>query len=179
MHPTSKSLALLRELARLLDQFGPDAFVDLAGAFSDPHLCHAIAAVLTEVPSRAPKTRPKKERRSSDEAREDFRAKLEQLKRTEPQKGGQLLELYDMLRSKSALPSLRELVAFMSNHGLEVPKVKSRDKVLMSLVNSCKSLPLANLDLLLAELRADAEPGDRTLADWGKVILNRHRDDKV
>ena len=171
----SPSYALLRELALLLDKFGADAFAELAKMFSDPDLAHDIASVLAEVASRAPKARPRKRRPSAAETRAAFRTRLVQLRQEEPQRGRMLLELYDVLHSKSACPTLRELKAFISDHGLEVPKAKSRDKALMAFVNTCSSLPVEDLTSLLAELQPAEESGDRTLADWGKVILSEPR----
>ena len=177
---TSKPFELLQQIARLLDQFGPDAFGDLAEVLSDPDLTQDIVAVLSEVASRAPrKTRSKRKRPSAAEVRVRFRASLTELREAEPDRGGKLLELYDLLESKSALPTLRELLAFISDHGQDAPRAKSREKVVMAFLKNCMSLPDEEIGRLLAEARPDQERGDRTLEDWGRVILNGSRDGRA
>lgn len=171
----SKTFELLGEIAKLLKRYGKETFYELATILRDPNLSNQVADSLENIASRPSKKKSTQKRLSATEERMRFRESLVDLAKSEPEKSEILLPLFDALHNKTILPSLRELIYFISDHGLPVPKAKSRDKVIISFLRNCINLSLNDLQLINFPInqRQTREDSDRSLEGWGKVILDR------
>ena len=171
----SKTFELLCEIAKLLKRYGRDTFFELATILRDPKLSYMVADSLENIASMPSRKKITSKRLSATEEQLKFRESLIELGKSEPEKSKILLSLFDSLHNKSSLPSLRELIDFISDHGLPVPKAKSRSKVIISFINSCKKLVLDDLKQFNFPINQSQtrEDFDRSLEGWGKVILDR------
>jgi hypothetical protein len=175
MNDDTKPFELLGEIARLLKKYGKETFYELATILRDPNLSNQVADSLEEVANTPLKKKRTQKRLSAEQERLEFRETLIALGKSESEKSQLLLTLFDSLHNKTVLPSLRELIDFISDHGMPVPKSKSRGKVVISFVKNCKTLSLADLQQFHfpSEQRQSVENSDRSLEGWGKVILDR------
>lgn len=171
----SKSFELLGEITKLLKKYGKETFHEAAAILRDPNLSSQLADSLENIANIPLKKKNTRKRMSATEERMKFRETLINLGKSEPDKSKILLPLFDSLHDKTILPSLRELIDFISDHGLPVPKTKSRDKVIISFVRSCMKLSLNEIQLFHfpSDQRHTLENSDRSLEGWGKVILDR------
>lgn len=171
----SKPFELLSEIAKLFKRYGKETFYEAAAILRDPNFSNQVADFLENIANRTLKGKNSQKRLTATEERVKFRETLVDLGKSDPDKSKILLSLLDSLHDKTILPSLRELIDFISDHGLPVPKAKSRDKVIIAFVKNCKKLPLSELPLFhfQNEKRHTLENSDRSLEGWGKVILDR------
>lgn len=171
----SKQFELLEEIAKLLKRYGKETFYELATILRDPNLSNQVADSLENIANRPFKKKRTQKRLSAAEERIKFRETLVDLGKSEPEKSKILLSLLDSLHNKTILPSLRGLNDFISDHGLPIPKAKSRGKVIISFVKNCKNLPLNDLQQLNFpdDQQQTRDNSDRSLEGWGKVILDR------
>ena len=130
----SKAYDLLEEIAKLLKKYDKDTFLNLANILKDPKLSDQIAVILENTAKLSPQKKRTRKRPSALEERTRFRESLVVLGKAEPEKSKTLLLLFDSLQAKAILPSLRDLTNYISDQGMPVPKAKSRDKVIMSLL---------------------------------------------
>lgn len=171
----SKTFELLGEIAKLLKKYGKETFLELATILRNPNLLNQVADSLENIVKNPPKKKRAQKRPSATEERVRFREFLVAIGKSEPEKSKILLSLFDSLQNKTILPSLRELIDFISDQGLPVPKAKSRGKVILSFLKKCTELSLNDLQEfnLTMNPRQTREDADRSLEGWGKVILDR------
>ena len=171
----SKIFELLGEIDKLLKRYGKETFFELATILRDPNLSNKIADSIENIANMPTKKKSTRKRLSAEEERIKFRESLVDLGKSEPEKSKILLALFDSLNNKTILPSLRELIDYISDHGLPIPKSKSRGKVIISFIKNCKNLSLNDLQFfnLQTDQRQVSENADRSLEGWGKVILDR------
>lgn len=177
MNDETKSFELLGEIAKLLKKYGKETFYDLANILREPNLTSQVADSLENIANKQPlKKKSTKKRLSAEEERLNFRETLIALGKSEPEKSKILLPLFDSLHNQTVLPSLRELIDFISDHGLPIPKSKSRGKVVISFMKNCKTLSLNDLQQFQfpREHSHSVENLDRSLEGWGKIILDRN-----
>jgi len=174
----SKPYELLGEINKLLKKYGKDTFSELADILKDSKLLNNLIDIFENTPKFFPKKKRTQKRPSALEERMSFRESLVSLEKAEPEKAMIILSLFDLLQTKAILPSLRDLTNFISNQGLPVPKGKSRDRIIISFIKRCTKFPLHDLQALAStiNLQQYKEDTDRSLAEWGKVILSRKKD---
>ena len=171
----SKTYELLGEIAKLLKKYDKSTFIELAKIIKDPNLANHIAETLEAVAQTAPQKKITRKHPSLLEEGMRVRESLASLGNSEPEKSKILLLIFDSLKNKKILPSLRELANFISDQGLPVPKTKSRDKAINSFLKKCTELPLHELEGLIATTNRQQhlDSSDRSLEGWGKIILDR------
>jgi hypothetical protein len=176
MNDDIKSFELLGEIAKLLKKYGKETFYELATILIDSNLSNQVADSLENITNRNIIKKRTQKRPSAEEERLKFRETLITLGKSEPEKSKFLLTLFDSLYNKTVLPTLRELIDFISDHGLPTPKSKSRGKVIISFIKNCTTLSLQDLQQfqIPSEQRPSVENSDRSLEGWGKVILDRN-----
>ncbi|MFH2057951.1 MAG: hypothetical protein ABIJ59_03530 [Pseudomonadota bacterium] len=172
-----KTFELLSELSKLSKKYGKETFIELATILRDPSLLSQVADSLEAIANMPSKKKGTQKRISPTEERLRFRESLIELGKSEIEKSKILLPLFDSLQNKNLLPSLRELINFISDHGLPVPKAKSRSKVIISFMKSCKNLPLSDLQQFnfVIEPHQTTDDEDRSLEGWGNIILDRNK----
>ena len=175
MKNDSKTYELLGEIAKLLKKYGKETFLEVATILRNPHILSLVADSLENIAKIPPKNRGAQRRPTPIEERTRFRESLVAIGKTEPEKSKILLLLFDLLQNKTILPSFRELIDFVGDQGLPLPKTKSRYKVIISLVKICIDFSLTDLQAFTAtiNLHQPHDNTDRSLEDWGKVILDR------
>jgi hypothetical protein len=171
----TKPLELLGEIAKLLKKYSKETFYELATILRDPNFSNQIADSLEYIANKHIKKTRTQKHLSAEEERLKFREMLIVLGKSEPEKSKILLFMFDSLHDKTILPSFRELINFISDLGLPIPKSKSRSKVIISFIKHYINLPLKEIQLLNfpSDQRQTVEDSDRSLEGWGKVILDR------
>lgn len=174
-----KTYELLGELCKLLKKYGKDTLLDLAMALRNPDLTAQLAEVLESVPMLTAPKKLTKKRLTIKQEQAQFLKSLATFSETEPEKASILTALFSAIRAKTILPTLRALTAFIADHGLPVPRVKSREKVALSFLRQCTGLSLVDLRDLAdkATLNQLPKDGDRSLAGWGRIILDRKKEE--
>jgi len=162
-----KEYRLLSDLGRLMSKYGPKAFEDLAADLSDPRFREQLVGILKTTAQASP--RPSKGKFSgTSPSSTDFRSTL---LRADKEKGALLIELYDALRTRSVLPTLRELKSFASDNGLSPIKSRSREKALIPFVRSFLKLPVEDVRKYLQRIEPTPSPEDRSLQGWSNIIF--------
>lgn len=168
--------ALLAELAKLVKKYGPGTFEALARDFSSPEFAARLTALLTTTARGAREAGirpgPASERRH---APKDLRPSLIELGTTEVEKSELLVTFYDGLRTKSLLPTMRDIRAFASDVGLLPPTASSREKAIAPLVRALLPLSLDELKKKLSGITMAPDVDDRSLEGWSKIILGKDR----
>jgi hypothetical protein len=174
----SNAYELLGEIGKLLKKYGKDTFSELITILRDPSSSNQIANLLENTANIFPQKKRIHKRPSAFEEQMKFRESLISFEKVDPEKAKLLLPLFDSLQAKRIFPSLRELVNFISDLGFSVPGSKSRDKIIISFIKRCKEFPLQKLYELINTINSPPLNGDtdRSLAGWGKVILDKKID---
>jgi len=171
---TQQEFELLVDIAKLLKKHGSEAFEKLAQTLSSPDSSQQLAAILSAT---AKAGRGIGGARPSERA---IRPLLAGLARTEPERSALLLKLYDDLKAKRVLPTLRDCQAFAADNGLPLIEAATRNKAVDSLVEAAVSLPKDRVEALVTALQADTPHDDRGLEGWARIILNNdHRPKKA
>ena len=172
MNNEKVELDLLVDLAKLLKKHGVEAFDALAKALSSPDFPQRLIPILTAT---AKAGRASAENRSAKRRVPEFRAKLVEAARQDPERGKLLLELYDGLLSKRLLPTLRDIQLFLTDHGRPASKSHSRDKAIVDLLQYVGGLSLSQLKERFTEIKAVPVRDDRSLEGWSNIILGTAR----
>lgn len=168
----NKEFALLSDLAKLIRKYGPDTFEDLAQALLDPNFTERFADILKTTASVGRTTRRKVRKSSGNSRKLDFRSSLITLGLDETEKGALLMDLYDGLKAKDLLPTLRELQSFVSDNGLPSIKSTSREKALVPFVKAFIPMPIEEVREYLKRIPPSASSNNRSLAGWSNIIFN-------
>ena len=174
----AKTVELLGEIVKLLRKYGKQAFSDLAWELRNGNLPNRLADFLENSAKLGVPSKQTKKRLSLKEEQAQFRKSLVILGETEPEKAGILTSVLNALQAKAILPTLKILTAFIADQGLEIPKAKSREKVALSFLRQCSRLPLGDLQALADKVspRLLHKDADRSLAGWGRIILDRKKE---
>lgn len=165
-----KEFNLLSDLAKLINKYGPEVFEGLALELSNPTFMDQLVEILRKsatVGRRSPKRRKGPRSPSSI----DFRSTLTRVDRVEAERAALLTELYDALRTKSVLPTLRAMKDFALDNGLPPIKATSRDKALTPFVRSFLRMPAQEVREYLRRIQPSPSSDDRTLEGWSKIIF--------
>lgn len=165
---------LLVDLAKLLKKHGPERFASLASLVGTPDFNLHLVEALNTIASVGRTSGSAKHARK---ATVDLRSEFLELCTTDPKRGEVLLALYDGLKGKTFLSSLRDLRSFAGDRELLEIKATSRDKAVAPLVRKLAQLPTPVLESYLDELQSSSIPS-RGLEGWSNIILhNRHNSD--
>lgn len=165
----NKEFELLSDLARLIKKYGSQAFEDLAQDLSNPKFIDAFAEVLrtTARINRATQQRLKK---PDNSPKLDFRSSLFILGLDGAEKGALLMDLYDGLKSKTFLPTLREMQSFVLDNGLPSLKSTSREKALVPFVKAFLPMPIEDVREYLKKIQSTVSD-DGDLEGWSNIIF--------
>jgi hypothetical protein len=165
---------LIRDLARLLAKYGPDAFEALAGRLRDGRLQNDLLALL-EASTQAGRqtTRPLGGKSKSQRQLIELNELLKQIGAEDPKKSDALKQLHEKLVSKKVLPSLRHIRDFAQDNGLPRITSTSRDKAIIPLMRAMMSLPYERIVSALERSSLLEEKSGRSLEGWTGVILGK------
>jgi hypothetical protein len=171
--------ALLAEIAGLVEKYGPDAFEHLAQKISSPEFSEALSSILSAFVRQA---RGEGLERRVGSPREQIpkslRPSLVALEKTDPERSRLLLGFHDRLLGGRSLPRLRDIRTFVSDVGLPLINITSRQKAIAPLIKRLQALPLEELKSALSKVDSLAPASDRTLEGWSKIILTKGRSEK-
>jgi hypothetical protein len=170
-------LELFVEIAKLIKKYGPETFESLSGKLSSPGYTERLVAILSTTARIARMARVNApETTKHQKFPRDFRSSLVALEKTDKEKSGLLIEFYDDLMAKTFLPTLKDIQAFVADHGLPPAKATARDKAIIPLFKALLPLPLDELKRRLLTLKSVSNKDDRSLEGWSNIILNKsHR----
>lgn len=161
---------LLSDLTKLLKKYGPQTFDDLAQQLADPRFMETFLYVLRTTANvyRSTKSTNKSSAHSKSS---DFRASLIDVSRADAEKGALLTELYDALKAKMVLPTLREMQSFASDNGLDPITTTSRDKAIVPFVKRFLGMPIEDVRSYLSRIPQTQASYDRSLEGWSNIIF--------
>ncbi len=166
---------LLRDLARLIRKYGPDAFASLSDFLKTPNAIDQLATILDASATAGQKARVTKASGKPKRAQQGLDEILAEVEKTEPHKAQELSEFVRAFGAKRALPTLRDVRDFASDNGLRSVTATSRDKTLLPLVKDLITRPSGELSTILKRIALHEHEGDRTLEGWAGVILDKER----
>jgi hypothetical protein len=164
----NKEFDLLSDLAKLIKKYGPGPFEALSEQLRNPRFTGTLIDVLNTTAGTY-RTLPRAKGRSrSRTPNSEF---LTSLNRYDAERFALLVDLYDALKNKSILPTLREMKDFASDNGLPPIKAKSREKALVPFVRIFLKMPIEEVREYLRRIQPTRISGDRTLEGWSQVIF--------
>jgi hypothetical protein len=171
----NKEFELLSDLAKLIKKYGPETFEDLSRELVNPNFIERFAEVLKTTASVGRSTRRKARKSSNNSRKLDFRSSLFGLGLDGAEKGALLMDLYDGLKAKTILPTLREMQSFVSDNGLPSIKSTSREKALVPFVKAFISMPIEEVREYLKRIQPTSSSDDGSLEGWSNIIFNYAR----
>jgi hypothetical protein len=168
----NKEFELLSDLAKLITKYGPETFEDLAQALVDPDFIERFAHVINTTASVGRTTRRKVRKSSANSRKLDFRSSLLSLGLDETEKSALLTDLYDGLKAKDLLPTLREMQSFVSDNGLPSIKSTSREKALVPFIKAFIPMPIEEVREYLRRIPPTSSSNNRSLEGWSNIIFN-------
>lgn len=165
---------LLAEIAKLLKKYGPEAFEMLSRNLSSPDFSGRLISILSTT-ARVARTVRRNEIGGIEHKgfSKDFRTSLVALEKTEPEKSALLTKLYDDMKAKTVLPTLRNIFAFASDNGLPSITATARDKAIVPFLKTLMPLPLLELKSKLSSIKPVPVKDDRSLEGWSNIILDK------
>lgn len=167
-------LDLLVDLAKLIKKHGPEPFEILANSMRSTNLAKELTDLLSASASVARATLKKRKKPSKRESVTSLENTLAVLQQTEPQKYELISDFYNALQRKAVLPTIRDIKAFALDCGLPEIRGASRQKSIAPLIRRLILLPTENLSKKLEIPKSD-QKGDRSLAGWTNIILDKER----
>ena len=166
---------LLRDLARLIKKYGPDAFVGLSDFFKSPDAIDQLVTILDAGATAGQKARVTKASGTPKRAQKWLDEILFEIEKTEPDKAQELFRFVQAFRGKRALPTIRNVRDFALDNGLRPVTATNRNKALLPLVKDLVAHPTGELLTILKTVTVHEREGDRTLEGWTGVILDKER----
>ena len=161
----------------MIKKYGPTAFEDLAHALVSPIFMERFAEVLKKT-ARVSRAARSKVRKSSGASKKlGFRSSLFSLGLDGAEKGALLMDLYDGLKAKLILPTLREMQSFVSDNGLPSIKANSREKAIVPFVKTFIPMPIEEVREFLKRLQPNSNGDDRSLEGWSNIIFNHGKNE--
>lgn len=169
-------IQLLTEIAKLIKKYGPETFETLSKSLYSPEFSNHLAALLSKSATIGHDSR----RNISGRTRNaigihTFRSTLVALAEKDRDKSAIVVKLYDDLTSKTILPTLRDIQAFLSDAGLPILKAKGRDKAIIPFIKILLPYSATDLASLLSHIKYSSTNDDRSLESWSNIILDKKR----
>ena len=171
----NREFELLSALAMLIKKYGPETFEALAHDLANPNFIERFTEVLKTTAKVARDTRRTVKKRSDNSQKQDFRSSLVSIGLDEAEKGTLLMDLYDGLRSKALLPTLKEMQNFALDNGLPSLKATSREKAIIPFVKAFISMSVQYAREYIKRIQPKASH-DRKLEGWSDIIFGKKND---
>ncbi len=167
---------LLTDLAHLLIKYGPDPFSKLARILKQQETIQELIVILEDYAALSISLTSKQRRKKQTPSRKTGIIHfLEDLEKTEPVKAQLLYNFNQVLLSKNALPSLKELKEFAADNGLSLVRAKARDKAIYPFIKDISTRPIQEIKSIVERASITAPMSDRSLEGWANIILNKER----
>ncbi len=164
---SERELALLGDLARLIQKYGPGTFKSLAASLADPEWSARLAAILDAVAEAAPQQRTT---RGSTRSRSTSDRVSAQLQHLDTERFTLLRPIAEKLVTGEFLPRLKDVAEFASIAGFPALRAKSRGDAIVALVRNMATMPLDELNKLVQEIGVSTGQDQRSLAGWNRII---------
>jgi hypothetical protein len=174
----NKKYELLSDLVKLIEKYGLDTFKDLSSEIFNYSFSERYRDRLKSRGKIDRNILTKDNKRSSNIQRIDFRSTLSSIAIIETEKGMLLLDLYDGLKSKALLPTLKEMQSFVLDNGLPLLKATSRDKAIIPFVKAFIPMPFLKAREYIERIQPKASL-DKRLEGWSNIILGDKNKDEV
>ncbi len=170
----AKEFDLLADIAKLLNKYGPETFEALANLMSSPETIRSLAEVLQTTVRVSRKAHMSNGEAGAGNPVLPVRKELASVKASDPEKHALLLDFYEALQEKRALPTLRQLRDFVVDQGLPAIETTTRQKAIPSLIRFLVDLPTDELASKISD--AGAMPREHNaLQGWSEIILGKDR----
>jgi hypothetical protein len=171
MNKDNKEFSLLSDLAKLIREYGPEVFEKLALDMSNPEFRKHLQSILTMTAAAYRTGAQRRHPSKQDGPTSNFQLKLKNLRTTDAEKAALLIDLYDALKKKTVLPTLREMRNFALDNGLPPVKSASREKALVPFVKCFLKMPIENVREYVQLIESSTSTDDKTLEGWSKIIF--------
>jgi DNA-binding transcriptional regulator YbjK len=159
------------DLLKLLKKYGPSVFESLSNDLSAQETSEKLSQILSNV-SKNRKMVSKVETRKTNKNTITTPKNLKALENVDPEKFELLIKFYELLTTKTILPTLREIKGVAEELNLPEIHADSRQKAVNSLINAIAILPYDKIETKIETMKA-RHSGDHTLEGWTKIILDR------
>jgi hypothetical protein len=166
---------LLKDLARLIGKYGPEAFTELAAFLRKPDAVDEVVQVLEATSLAGRKAGMQKRPSHNPRAKESVEAMVAEIATTDPTKAAKLAAIHQALASKRLLPTLGAVRDFASDNGLRPIAGRSRERALLPLMRDISARPIEDIDRILERAESASMPDDRGLEGWAGIILGQNR----
>jgi hypothetical protein len=167
----NREFDLLADLAKLNKKYGSQAFEDLAERLKDPYFLKRFEEILDSTARLSRTSRPLKKRRSKTQT-QDFRTSLVSLAQAE--KRALLIDLFDGLKARAFLPTLREMQNFAFENNLPPVKTTSRERAVVPFVKVLMSMPIEDVRHYVKRIQSTSTD-TRGLEGWSDIIFGDER----
>jgi hypothetical protein len=167
----TQELALLIDVARLLEKYGQATFKRLADSLDDPEFTATVRRLVGATANTLPAPRGRARDRASAERRRLIRLAERVSEVGGHTAGAPLLGFIQaVIDDETRLPRLKEIRSFAERNGLAAPTSTSRRNALAQVLDQLVSLPGETVEPLAAELYESARVDDRSLEGWSRII---------
>ena len=161
--------ALLAELDRLVDRFGPRSVTSLSELIRDPRMAEELADAMELAAYRAQHRRSRSRSKSGKADRIGISV-LRELRDSDPEKHSLIAEIRSYLISGTILRSMAELRRFAREHDFAIGKASSRTAAIVPLLRSISELSTPEVSSLRDSI-VHSDASDRSLERWRNVIV--------
>jgi hypothetical protein len=155
-----KEYELLRDLAKLLKKYGPEAFEAVAKIYSSQDFNQKFASILMANATIG---------RKSVSNRKSSAIELAKIKESEPKKYEIITLFVEEFKAGRILPSLKDAKRFVAENNLPEIKAEYRLKAISQLTGSLLKLSQEELEKLFNELSKQGK-SDSSLSQWSDII---------
>jgi len=166
-------LDLLVELAKLVKKYGPESFEALSDLLSSPVMTQRLPSLLKEV-AKESRTNTTVKQEIKNIKRAPTPRSLNNIEESEPEKYSILMDIYNSLNDKTALPTLEGIRKFSLDHDLPRITAKTRKLAINQLINSLSGLPEGEFERIAQSFKKYGFD-DRSLEGWSDIILKKSK----
>lgn len=181
MKPNNKNrdeFQLLVEIAKLLTEYGPEAFDRLALRLATPGFADQLASILTSSAKSGRGAQDSVQFPRQLDAKPEAPLFLAELHKNDPDKAKLLSDFYNDAMTRRVLATLNDLRRFMKGMGLPSTKIVSREDAVSVLLEPLSVMPYGDLKKRLDSIKPVPEDDDRSLQGWSDIILGKHKQTK-
>ena len=167
-----KEYELLADIAKLLNKYGASNFESLASLMSSPQITQSLIEILRVAANVHSAEFASNSRTEGKKITRSILDELTSIKDVDNRKYSLLTELYQALKEKRTLATLRELKSFVEDRGLPAIQANAWQKAINPFVRSLIDMPTGELEEKLKGIQYYSGR-DNGLEGWSKIILER------
>lgn len=173
MMDRNKELSLFSDLIKVVKKYDQSTIKNLALLLKDDSFISMIDEILAKA---SIYSKPKSSKVPTKiQQSKKFIDSLMEMSKYDSQKSTTLLEIYNQLINKEALPTMRELKNFVLDNGLPPLNASSRDKAITPFVKILSTLNTDDLIDKVNRIQKLSQKDNRSLEGWSNIILNKDK----